>query len=94
MKLINDWMQHTEQRLKLMGRMAERLEVDSSEVFGGLMGTRFRAMLGRCRSCQQAQVCQRWLDGEDVGQDHTGFCPNAATFEPHRPVNRETPRPN
>jgi len=37
------------------------------------------AVRKRCRSCKSESLCERWLAGEETGDND--FCPNARVFE-------------
>jgi hypothetical protein len=84
MGLFNTLTEATYQRLTLMNRMLERLDVDTAKVVCADLGTTFRAIVGRCRGCHEPDLCARWLDGQEVGIEHSQFCPNAKTFAPFR----------
>lgn len=65
------------QRYALMNQMMEAQKVDvlaAIRVDGGLAFIEARA---KCRYCQHAGVCRRWLLGEGETAD---FCPNIAFF--------------
>jgi len=67
------------QRYALMDQMIEAQGVDvlaALRMDGGLAFVEARA---KCRYCQHARECRRWLlgEGESRGAD---FCPNAAFF--------------
>ncbi len=83
MSTIIHWMEHTSERIALMQRMLERLDVDAGSLARAAWGQTFRNAVGNCRGCDKAEVCARWLDGSTEGcaQD---FCPNADTFAAHR----------
>lgn len=80
MGLMQRWTESSYQRMTLMQRMIERLEVDTVKVVCDNFGTTFRSIVGRCRGCSEAETCVRWLDGKDAGTTPLRFCPNAKTF--------------
>ena len=41
--------------------------------------TIIREVRHRCRKCQSEDLCERWLAGEEGGDN--AFCPNAEVFE-------------
>ncbi|HXH02291.1 MAG TPA: DUF6455 family protein [Candidatus Competibacteraceae bacterium] len=84
MNLFDRWMEKTDRRMTLMQRMMERLEVDSTRMVCANMGMTLRNVVGRCRGCATANVCARWLDGQETGSEPGRFCPNAETFASHR----------
>ncbi len=84
MGLMQRWTEGNYQRMTLMQRMIERLEVDTVKVVCDNLGTTFRSAVGRCRGCAKADTCVRWLDGQDTGTDPARFCPNAKTFALYR----------
>lgn len=78
------WVDRTYQRMGMMQRMMVRRDVDVSRLACADNGVTYRAMVGRCRSCAQADVCARWLDDCRPDAEPGSFCPNAAAFEPYR----------
>jgi len=50
-------------------------EVASNEELGTIMGE----VRQRCRGCTTEDVCERWLRGDEEGDN--AFCPNARVFE-------------
>ncbi|WP_341647410.1 DUF6455 family protein [Thauera humireducens] len=84
MNIIKNWAERTQRRMTMMQRMIQRLDVDSSKIICDDNGVTFRAMIGRCRGCEQPEVCSAWLDGKRPESSPQAFCPNAAAFEPYR----------
>ena len=84
MSLFATSIQHTDQRATLMGRMMRKLNVDIDRVAHAGMGSQIRSMASRCQGCKVADVCARWLDGEEGGCSHQDFCANASAFEVFR----------
>ena len=66
----------SERRLKKMllrcGLNPETIEQGDTEII-------IREVRARCHKCQTEDVCERWLDGQETGENT--FCPNAETFE-------------
>jgi hypothetical protein len=79
MGLISTWMARTDRQMALMGRMVERLGVDTARLYTEGAGTRLREVVGRCRHCPSAAACRDWLDAGATGTPR--FCANALTFE-------------
>ena len=50
-------------------------EIATDAKFGTLMGE----VRQRCRGCTAEDVCERWLRGDEEGDN--AFCPNARVFE-------------
>ena len=66
----------SEKRLK---RMLHRCGLDPETIEQGDAEAIIREVRARCRKCQTEAVCERWLAGEQGGEN--SFCPNAQTFE-------------
>lgn len=77
---LTGWVERTYQRMGMMQRMIERMDVDVSRLACADNGVSYRAMVGRCRGCAQADVCIQWLDGHRPDADPGSFCPNSAAF--------------
>jgi len=59
--------------------MLDSLGLDSSMVTEGEMPTIMKEVRQRCRQCTSEDVCERWLAGEEEGDN--AFCPNSRVFE-------------
>lgn len=84
MNIIKSWAERSQRRMTMMQRMIQRLDVDASKVVCADNGVTFRAMVGRCRGCEEPTICSEWLDGQRPDKNPSDFCPNAAAFEPYR----------
>jgi hypothetical protein len=62
-----------------MMSMLERVGLDPAIAASGDTQAIMREIRQRCRSCNSENVCERWLVGEESGENE--FCPNAAVFE-------------
>lgn len=62
-----------------MRTMLIKIGLDPTVVESGDSATIMREVRQRCRSCTTEDVCERWLAGEETGDNV--FCPNAAVFE-------------
>ncbi len=62
-----------------MMRMLERVGLDPAIVLSGDTQATMKEIRQRCRSCTSEDVCERWLAGDEVGENV--FCPNAKVFE-------------
>jgi Family of unknown function (DUF6455) len=67
---------HTERR---MHAMIESLGLDPELASDAEIGTIMREVRQRCRNCTAEAVCERWLRGEEEGDN--AFCPNQKVFE-------------
>jgi hypothetical protein len=68
---------HAAQR-RLRG-MLEHCGVDPGIIDSGDVSAIMREVRRRCQKCQNEDVCERWLAGQEPGGN--SFCPNAHTFE-------------
>jgi hypothetical protein len=59
--------------------MLESVGLDPEIATSGEVPTIMKEVRQRCRSCATEAVCERWLQGNEEG-DNT-FCPNAKVFE-------------
>jgi hypothetical protein len=59
--------------------MLESVGLDPEIATSGEIPTIMKEVRQRCRSCATEAVCERWLQGNEEG-DNT-FCPNAKVFE-------------
>lgn len=62
-----------------MMRMLERVGLDPAIISSGDKEAIMKGIRSRCRSCSTEGVCERWLAGEEAGENV--FCPNAKVFE-------------
>jgi hypothetical protein len=62
-----------------MMRMLERAGLDPAIASHGDTEHIMREVRQRCHKCQSESVCERWLAGEEQGENT--FCPNAQVFE-------------
>lgn len=62
-----------------MSRMLEKVGLDPDIVADGDIPTIMHDVRARCRTCSSESVCERWLDGEEAGEND--FCPNHRVFE-------------
>ena len=62
-----------------MRAMLEAVGVDRDLIASRDAATIMAEVRGRCRQCQSESVCERWLEGEEVGKNE--FCPNRQVFE-------------
>jgi len=62
-----------------MRGMLERCGIDPVIIASGDKQAIIREVRSHCRKCQSEDVCERWLSGEETGEN--AFCPNARTFE-------------
>ena len=66
----------SEQRMR---GMLERCGLDPDLIATGDTRAIISEVRRLCRKCQNEAVCERWLTGEESGEN--SFCPNALTFE-------------
>jgi len=64
--------------LSRMNRMMTHIGLDPDVTDEETLAT-MKAVTARCSTCNGEDVCERWLKGEEAGDN--GFCPNAQTFE-------------
>ncbi len=62
-----------------MRTMLIKIGLDPTIVASGDRETIIREVRQRCRTCSSEDVCERWLAGEETGDNK--FCPNAEVFE-------------
>ena len=62
-----------------MLRMLEATGLDPEIAASGDLETIMGEVRQRCRHCQSEGLCERWLEGEEVGSNE--FCPNSRVFE-------------
>lgn len=62
-----------------MLRMLYSLGLDPDLARSGDMETVMGEVRKRCRNCSSEGVCERWLKGENGGDN--AFCPNAKVFD-------------
>ena len=62
-----------------MTAMLERVGIDPAIDSSSDTETIMKGVRQRCRSCTSKFVCERWLAGDEVGDNY--FCPNAKVFE-------------
>jgi len=59
--------------------MLESVGLDPELASSADMATIMSEVRQRCRHCQSEAVCERWLQGDESGDNQ--FCPNARVFE-------------
>ncbi len=62
-----------------MRTMLIKIGLDPTIVNSGDNQAIIREVRQRCRTCSTEDVCERWLSGEESGDNE--FCPNAEVFE-------------
>ena len=62
-----------------MMRMLARVGLDPEIAATGDRETIITEVRRRCRKCQSEDLCERWLAGEETGEN--AFCPNAHVFD-------------
>ena len=62
-----------------MMNMLERVGLNPAIAASGDTQAIMKEIRQRCRICNAENVCERWLVGEESGENE--FCPNAAVFE-------------
>ncbi len=62
-----------------MRTMLIKIGLDPVIASSGDSQTIMREVRQRCRTCSSEDVCERWLTGEEAGDNV--FCPNAKVFE-------------
>ena len=60
-------------------RMLEATGLDPEIASSGDLEVIMDEVRQRCRHCKSEGLCERWLDGEEVGSNE--FCPNSRVFE-------------
>ena len=59
--------------------MLESVGLDPEIATSGEVPTIMKEVRQRCRNCATEAVCERWLQGNEEGDN--AFCPNAKVFE-------------
>jgi len=59
--------------------MIDSLGLDPEIVSNAELGTIMGEVRQRCKGCTAEDVCERWLRGDEEGDN--AFCPNARVFE-------------
>ena len=59
--------------------MIDSLGLDTDIASNEELGTLMVEVRQRCRGCTAEDVCERWLRGDEEGDN--AFCPNARVFE-------------
>lgn len=62
-----------------MRAMLENVGVDPEVASLSGIETIMSEVRNRCQSCKSESLCERWLAGEEAGDNE--FCPNARVFE-------------
>jgi uncharacterized protein DUF6455 len=62
-----------------MASMLERVGVNPAVAASGDNEAIVNEIRQRCRSCAKEDLCERWLAGEEAGDNI--FCPNSSVFE-------------
>ncbi len=62
-----------------MRTMLIKIGLDPVVISSGDTQAIMREVRQRCRTCSSEDVCERWLTGEETGEND--FCPNAQVFE-------------
>lgn len=62
-----------------MRAMLENIGVDSEVASLSGIETIMSEVRNRCQSCKSESLCERWLAGEETGDNE--FCPNARVFD-------------
>lgn len=76
--------QNSERRMRTM---LVSIGLDPELAMSGEFPTIMKEVRQRCRHCATEDVCERWLKGDEEG-DNT-FCPNAEVFEAIKKHSRE-----
>lgn len=66
---------NSERRMRIM---LESIGLDPAIAMSGEVPTIMKEVRQRCRHCASEDVCERWLSGNDGGDN--SFCPNAEVF--------------
>jgi len=61
-----------------MASMLERVGVDPAVASSGDNEAIVKEIRQRCRTCAKEDLCERWLAGEEAGDNI--FCPNSTVF--------------
>lgn len=69
----------TAQSERRMRSMIESVGLDPEIASIGGIDTIMGEVRQRCRTCSSEDVCERWLAGDEEGDN--AFCPNAKVFE-------------
>jgi uncharacterized membrane protein len=69
--------------------MLDSLGLDTSIASNSELGTIMGEVRQRCANCTSEDVCERWLKGEEEGDN--AFCPNAKVFEILDKYSKDTP---
>ena len=67
---------NSERRMRMM---LESVGLDPEIADSGEISTIMREVRERCQHCATEDVCERWLQGNEEGDN--AFCPNARVFE-------------
>ena len=67
-----------------MMSMLESVGLDPATVASGDTEAIMNEIRQRCRRCTTESVCERWLAGNEAGEND--FCPNARVFEALKPT--------
>jgi hypothetical protein len=62
-----------------MREMLHSVGLDPEIAAGGNTQVIMKEVRQRCRSCSTEDVCERWLAGDEKGEND--FCPNSRVFE-------------
>lgn len=62
-----------------MREMLESVGLDPAIAIDSDMETIIKEVRKRCRTCGSETVCERWLTGDEKGDND--FCPNSSVFE-------------
>lgn len=66
----------SERRMK---GMLKNAGLDPEIITHGTTEVIIREVRSRCRKCQAEDICERWLEGKEIGGNE--FCPNAVVFQ-------------
>ena len=58
--------------------MLKNAGLDPEIITQGTTEVIIKEVRSRCRKCQAEDVCERWLEGKEIGEND--FCPNAGVF--------------
>lgn len=67
---------NSERRMRMM---LESVGLDPEIATSGEISTIIKEVRQRCRHCATEDVCERWLKGNEEGDNE--FCPNARVFD-------------
>jgi hypothetical protein len=65
-----------------MRTMLIKIGLDPAVASSGDWQTIMKEVRQRCRTCSSEDLCERWLAGEEAGENV--FCPNSKVFESMR----------